>query len=219
MHSLLFPTTIVDNFLLDPDQFLNLASNQKYYLDKEGRWPGVRTKNLVEYYPYLIHNLVGKILSLYYNLKQEELTWNVSAFFQKVTSSYSKGWIHSDDSQLSIIIYLCKEGLGTSIYKPNDISTFKGVIHREKKIASYKEPLKLNEYSVFRDENNNQFKKVISVDSCFNRLLCFEGGQFHGVDNFIDSNDKDERLTMVMFINNISSTINFPIHRSKFCII
>ena len=220
MHSLMFPTTIVDDFLHEPFQYVKLANALQYERDKDGRWPGLRTENLVINYPDMVHRVVKKIMSLYYNLycfEQEYVNWHVTAYFQKVSSNYNKGWIHSDiGNQLTSIIYFCESGLGTSIFRPKEILNFKGIINSKEKYESYKNIEKINELSRYREENNNQFIKTITVDSCFNRLLCFEGGHPHGVDNFENEDNNLDRLTLILFISKIVPANCFPIERSKF---
>lgn len=216
MHSLLFPTTIVDNFLDQPFKYVEFANTLNYKSDEEGKWPGVRTEDLIINYPSVIHKIVKKTLALFYNFQNESISWNVSAYFQKINSNYTKGWIHSDvGSQLTAIIYFCDSGFGTSIYRPKDILNFKGLINQKEKLECYKNIQKINELSNYRDENNNQFEKSITVDSSFNRMMCFQGICAHGADNFI-SNDNSERLTLIMFISKIVPQISYPIERSKF---
>lgn len=218
MSTVLFPTVVLDNFLDEPFQFVDLANRLKYENSKDGLWPGTRTEDLVINYPEMTHRVVKKILSLYYN-PQDEVSWSVSAFFQKVSSRYNQGWIHLDpQAQLTSIIYFCNSGFGTSIYTPKDISTFGGIVNADKKHESYSNFSEIDKYSSYREENNKQFVKTIGVDSNFNRMFCFEGGSFHGVDNFENKADTTERLTMVLFISNILSSSRFPIERSRFCI-
>ena len=216
MHSLLFPTTVVDNFLTDPHEYVNLANSLEFFSDPQGRWPGLRTENLVEKYPNMVHRLVEKIMSIYYNFDNESLNWNVISCFQKVNSSYVEGWVHGDETVLSSIIYLCDSGFGTSLYKPKDISKFESIINREQKFDSYKNPEKILEYTSHRIENNSQFEKSLTVDSQFNRMFCFEGGNFHGVDNFRNPENNFERLTLVLFITHVTPSKSFPIQRVKF---
>lgn len=216
MHSLLFPTTIVDDFLHEPFQYVEFAKSLEFASDPEGRWPGLRTKNLVIDYPDLVHHIVKKIMSLFFNFLNEKVDWRVGCYFQKVNTIYSNGWIHSDPNQLTSLIYFCNSGFGTSLYGPKDITNFKGVINGIEKRQSYINLNKLEEYKNFKKENNNQFSKIVTVDSKFNRLFCFEGGTYHGVDNFVNDKNQEDRLTMILFISNITTEHNFPITRSKF---
>tara|TARA_B100001778_G_C18161559_1_gene438378 strand:- start:354 stop:545 length:192 start_codon:yes stop_codon:yes gene_type:complete len=45
---MLYPVTILDNFFEEPDKIVDLALNTEYSEITDGRWPGVRSKNLSE---------------------------------------------------------------------------------------------------------------------------------------------------------------------------
>lgn len=216
MDSLLFPTTIVDNFLDQPHKYVEFANSLEYLPDPNGKWPGVRSVNLSEHYPQMVNRIITKITSLFYNFEnqQDNLNWESLCYFQKVSSTFNSGWVHSDNMQLTSIIYFCEPGYGTSIYLPKDITIFNGLINSQKKFESYKNTDCIMEYQKYKDHNNGLFDKTISVDSKFNRCFLFESQNFHCADNFINKDDNTDRLTMIFFIDNLCSN-NFPIQRSK----
>ena len=43
---MLYPVTILDNFFEEPDKIVDLALNTEYSEITDGRWPGVRSKNI-----------------------------------------------------------------------------------------------------------------------------------------------------------------------------
>lgn len=217
MDSLLFPTTVVDNFLDQPHKYVEFANSLEYLPDPNGRWPGVRSVNLTEHYPHMVNRIILKITSLFYNFQSQQdfLNLQSSCYFQKVNSTYQSGWVHSDvESHLTAIIYFCDEGVGTSLCEPKEISSFFSNTNTNKKYESYKKSDEIEIYKQYREENNNLFTKTISVDSQFNRLFLFESDRFHCADNFVCADSKIDRLTMVLFLHNLQSD-KFPIQRCK----
>ena len=217
MDSLLFPTTIVDNFLETPEKYVELANSLEYNYDPLGRWPGTRSCDLSMHYPMMMDRIIIKIMSLFYNFdtSTDFIKFDSNSNFQKVNSCYDTGWVHCDDGHLTAIIYFCNEGFGTSLCSPKNIESFSKIQNDEQKRESYKNLNKIKEYNEYRDQNNDMFTKTVSVDSKFNRLFVFESGNFHVADNFTNQIKNDnERLTMVIFIDRIGSN-KFPIQRCK----
>lgn len=216
MDSVLFPTTIVDNFLDQPFKYIDLANRLNYSPDPYGNWPGLRSENLSNLYPEMINRIIGKIASQFYNFEndQDYLEWTSMSFFQKVSSNYKTGWTHLDTTQLTCLIYFCREGFGTSLYNIKDIETYSNLIHTEEKEKSYKNVSNIDQYDNFKEKNNSQFVKSITVDSAFNRLLTFESDTYHAADNFCNDLEDQERLTLILFISDLKSK-KFPIQRCK----
>lgn len=216
MNSILFPTVIVDNFLDEPEKYIELTKKCIFKPDPRGMWPGQRTDNLTLIYPEVINRLVAKIMSIFYNFnnKVDFLEYECASYFQKISSMYESGWVHADNEwMITSIIYFCNEGYGTSLYSPKDLENFRGIINSDKKQESYKDPKQLEKYKVFRDENNSQFVKNIAIDSKYNRLIAFESDNYHCADNFINHTNED-RLTLLLFIGKLKSN-KFPIQRTK----
>ena len=55
---MLYPVTILDNFFEEPDKIVDLALNTEYSEITDGRWPGVRSKNLSEINEFYIGRLI-----------------------------------------------------------------------------------------------------------------------------------------------------------------
>jgi hypothetical protein len=62
-------------------------------------------------------------------------------------------------------------------------------------------------------ENNELFEETISFKNIYNRLVAYDGFQYHGVPKFLGS-DQKPRLTQVFFVHEISSDY-FPIPASR----
>ena len=64
-------------------------------------------------------------------------------------------------------------------------------------------------------EHNSSFVETIKFNNLYNRLICFDSTQAHGVNSFHTS--VEPRLTQVFFVFELESTIEPPIIRqSKF---
>ena len=62
------------------------------------------------------------------------------------------------------------------------------------------------------EENNNNFTPSVRVANKYNRLLLFEGYNYHGVESFYTDSDED-RLTLAFFAFQIKTTSKSPIMR------
>lgn len=214
MYNHAFPVTIVDNFLDDPFGVIELANKQKFYRDEEGKWPGLRTVNIAEVAPYFFERTIKKFFSMFYNDKESYYNFVCGMYFQKVGSKYDDGWIHSDSgSILSAIVYLNTNpapNSGTSIYMPNTVD-FNTSLHVEDKKESYKNGVDSPDK---RKEINQQFHESIVVKNRFNRLIAFDG-HIHHKASFEQNKQKDDRLTLVFFIEKFVTSDDYPLFRLR----
>jgi len=207
------PVTIVDNFFEYPDEVVNFALSCEYTKSEDGRWPGKRSQPLHLINEKLFNFSVAKVLSLFYDKDFSSLTWNVGASFQIVDNTYTDGWVHRDEELLTVIIYLTKNAdlkSGTSIYRAKKENITAITINTEYKNNSY---LNGTDETLYRNQNNDQFEETINISNVYNRMICFDSHLLHAAQNF--SNNSDPRLTLVMFIGNVSN-MNTPIRRMKF---
>jgi hypothetical protein len=208
MHTI--PVTILDNFFDDPNKIRNWALQQEYFVDPEGRWPGVRSKPLHKLNAPFFLSTCRKFFSQFYDLKTEEgsnVQWVVSMNFQIVNGNYESGWIHSDElsSRITGIVYLTPDSKlngGTSIYREK-----KEVIQNVHRYNSVKEDAYLNKTPIhdvtkYREEHNAQFEETIRVSNVYNRLVCFDSHLHHGAQDFIGEGE-DSRLTLVFFVSSL----------------
>lgn len=217
-----FPVTVVDNFYETPDLVREFALSSQWQ-NTDGRWPGQRTAPINEINPKLFDIFSKKMLSLFYDFEFCSVEWIIDSQFQKVPCfSNSKkdckndGWIHTDDNLITGVIYLNpnpKPGWGTSIYALKD-----GEIddcNQEYKFDHYLgKELNEVEHEKQKIKHNNKFIETIKVENVYNRLILFESKLYHGVPTFY-SNEKEERLTQVIFVEQIGSKSNYPVTRMR----
>jgi|DEB0MinimDraft_6_1074348.scaffolds.fasta_scaffold00077_6 hypothetical protein len=232
MSNVLFPTTVVDDFFDNPHDVRKLALSTKFYPNKDGRWPGARSRGIHTIDKELFEHTAAKILSLFYNINDIE-NYTLQLTFQHITPSHEKnspenrGFIHRDHVLMGGVIYLdeeYEEGIGTSIYTPkkswysttgynslsSEVSDLKNKKYKEK------QSLDSNEMEIW-NKHRDRFNETITVQNLFNRCILFDGSSFHGVPHF----GTKERLTMNIFFENIKfyttpRTPTYPLYRSSF---
>jgi hypothetical protein len=219
MKTLHFPVTVVDDFFDYPDEVREFALQQEYLPDFENKWPGKRTKPLHEINPTFFNNTVNKVISLFYNLKETNVQWSTSAYFQKVDAKYKEGWVHNDETICTGIIYLSKSKnkCGTTIYRPIDPINA-NIKNGNKKTDSFKNTDLIESTKDFRLENNRQYRPTVNIEEEYNRLVLFDGHLLHSANEFYGDEDDSARLTLIFFMRQIhihQANAVFPVPRMK----
>jgi hypothetical protein len=206
------PISIIDDFFGDPDAVVELSQHPKIdwtAKQPDEAWPGKRSQSLHNIPHHLFNSSCCKIIDETLNpFYIQKMYFEANVYFQK-TVPYTnpdinnKGWIHSDSNfLLSAIIYLNKEPApGTSFYKAKLPET--KPIHTEIKKSFFAGNTEnLARYNTALNENNNQYEKLTTVESRYNRCVIFDSRMPHKADGFgtYDSNNK-ERLTLVYFFS------------------
>jgi hypothetical protein len=204
------PITILDNFFDYPDKIRDYALNLKFEKDPDGKWPGLRTKPLHEINHLLFDAICKKVISIYFDLEQDSanITWKTYMSFQKVDKFYDSGWVHIDNPAIfTVIVYLNKNpniNSGTSIYKlKNDIIVSNMNELNVHKKNAYKGLIDIKDVDIKRKENNDQYVEVVKIHNEYNRIISFDSGLFHAAQDFFGDNDKEDRLTLIMFFNEL----------------
>ena len=219
-----FPVTIVDDFFETPEVIRQYALNQDYIKADSGNWPGLRSDHIGNINPELFDVFCKKLLGLFFNFNNSTISWEIEATFQRVPDygklkyeNMSQGWIHpDDDSFFSGVVYLNKNfppNTGTSIYSPVCENL---EMHLEEKRKYYTgQYISDEDYSKALEKNNSQFVETVKVENVFNRLVLFEGGEYHGVPSFYSGTGED-RLTLVFYAHCLSINGDaLPIRRSR----
>ena len=217
----LFPITVVDNFLEDPDSLADYAEGLDFTYGSQS-YPGLRSDYLHNISPDLYAYISNKILSVFY---QRDPVYKIDMQFQKINpfsedkwNVKNKGWIHQDKSALfGGILYLTKDpdpDAGTSMYsKKSEYSLFSkqdDLLKAKEKLYGH-EKKEIDEdsfekiYSVYHD----RFEETLRVKNVYNRLLLFDGQQYHGVRTYGDR----ERLTIAFFAETIAEAGAYPLRR------
>lgn len=212
-----FPSICVDNFFKDPNAIREFALSLEFKPTINRPWPGKRSASLAKIYPNYFHQFCDKLFSLTYDwAKHKNVSWAVETYFQLIEPNHymniNKGWVHQDHCVYAGVIYLSPDAeldCGTSLYSAN--KSFDIPINLE-----YKEEMFLNfsseNESVYMqklEENNSQFIETVRYNNVYNRLIAYDGHNYHAANHFTGKNQKP-RLTQVFFVEEVSSTY-FPI--------
>jgi hypothetical protein len=207
MSSQEFGTLIFDDFLPNPDQFVKIANSQTY-IQSVGKFPGRRTTDLAISCNQIHTILLEEILKK--NNKFTEL--KLSAYFQKIpnlsfdglhSSIENSGWIHTDDTVYSGVLYLNKDSQnygGTSFYEPLKLTKNPDIDINKFKKQHYTntEELNIQDYRDSKLRYSELFEKTESIENAYNRLVLFDSKKWHNNDTFVKSGS-DERLTLIFF--------------------
>jgi hypothetical protein len=211
-----FATTCIDDFFKYPNAIRKYANSLEYNPDKQGRWPGVRSRPLHLLDAVLYSNICDKYLSNFYpidTLMTGQVQYRAEAVFQKVSGKYGGGWIHNDREYMHATIFYLTPNIsddsGTSIFIPKKDSLPSSLpdgmtLKNKKKEQFYKSEISLEEAEADRLKNNRSlFNEVIRFSNVYNRCIGYDGSHWHAANNFANVNKEEERLTLVIFWSSI----------------
>jgi len=210
-----WPTLIVDNFFTDPQAVVKLSKTFKYKHDGNHAWPGTRSEPMHKEDNKFFLWSTRKIMALLYPTQiiiDGGLNWQATQCFQRIPYQVygDEGWVHGDhDSEFTSIIYLSDHlNSGTCLYEGKHFHDEPE--HTEEKEKFYKDLKDLKRMEKYRNKTNSKFTKKVELFSNFNRLVLFDGHNWHASSN--GGTDKSDRLTLVTFFKDIRGTdIRYPI--------
>ena len=62
----MYPVTVVDDFFSEPDKVVEYAMQQEFFPSEDGRWPGKRSKMIIDLDRTLYDYICVKIISLFH---------------------------------------------------------------------------------------------------------------------------------------------------------
>jgi hypothetical protein len=215
------PATILDNFLDNPNTIRDWGLSLEYKPSPNHKWPGKRSSFLHLINPEL-HNFLGKkVLNLFFDTPP--LNWKATMEFQLISSLEGTGWVHQDYAQFTALLYLTPESkinCGSSLYKLKDDKYYPFISPKEQEINNlridhYKTQQLSPQVSELKDQyEKDTYEKIMDVKDKFNRLFMFSSSEFHAANYYSPQNGED-RLTLVMFFEDILHPKGFPVFRSK----
>lgn len=220
----MIPITIVDNFFETPSLIRDYALSLDYSQERSN-FPGIRTQRLDIINPDLNDLLARKLFSLFFNLDNDRIGWEISSGFQLTDKTFDSGWAHLDGTmaQFAGVIYLNPNAPlngGTTICKLKHEmrDEFNKNIdeHNDLKDKFYKgETVDLEYYKSKKDLHNSYFDTTLEVSNVFNRLFLYDGSYYHR-ENMFFGEGKESRLTLVFFGKLVTyDQTRTPITRSK----
>ena len=214
-----WPTLIVDDFFTDPHAIVSLSQKFRYKRDEENRWPGTRTPSMHEADIDFFRWSTRKIMALLYPtqvMSEGAVHWQAKQYFQRVSGNTygEEGWVHGDGPhEFTSIIYLSDhENSGTCLYKGKQFNTQPTQLdEKERFYKNLKDRKRMEKY---REKNNSKFRKKVELFSNFNRLVLFDGYDWHASRN--PKNSKSDRLTLITFFGNIfGEEVAYPITQMR----
>tara|TARA_R110002012_G_scaffold315388_1_gene529160 strand:+ start:662 stop:1435 length:774 start_codon:yes stop_codon:yes gene_type:complete len=232
--SVLFPTVVVDDFFTDPDDVVKFGHSLELR-DYEVGFPGRRTHNLNKTHSSFAKALMQKIFSVYFSDPSKISCETPSIKFQLIPKfSENKedfrntGWVHKDvttvRNKLAGVIYLTPNAqleTGTSIVKVKKgcesyLDGYNKLDSNQLPMSSWfvehkaqkGVPLKHEREKVAKDKEkwNGYFEPVTVVGNIYNRIILFDGNEFHCANKY-HHEDEGERFIIVFFFNNVKGDI------------
>lgn len=213
-----FPLTVVDNFFDDPMPALILAQTTEYNSPTETTYPGVHSKKETHDLHKQMHDwMMFKLLNLFYDPENTNLSWHVQSDFQKITPYGNRNQFHilnrgiphidSKGTAAAGVIYLnekpCKDS-GTSFYDRKDGNEFymfpPDFLEASRKHHSGEE---VEGFEEMAQKHLDHFDETARVQAKFNRLVFYSAEQWHSQTTY-GKKSMGDRLTLRFFINTIT---------------
>lgn len=232
--SVLFPTVVVDDFFSDPDDVVKFGHSLELR-DYAVGYPGRRTHVLNKTHPSFAKALMKKIFSVYFNDPSKVSCESASINFQLIPKfsenkedSRNTGWVHKDGThvrnKLAGVIYLTPNArleTGTSIVKVKKgcepyLAGYNNFDVKQLPMSSWfvehkaqkDVPLKHDREKVAKDKEkwNGYFEPVTVVGNIYNRIILFDGNEYHCANNY-HHEDEGERFIIVFFFDHVKGDI------------
>ena len=203
-----FPTTCVDNFFKYPDEIRRFGLSLDFKPEPQGMWPGTRSPELGLISTSLKNAICSKYLKIH--LSSPMIGYKCAVYFQKVDAKSGKGWVHNDTPHLHTnLIYLTPNASlnsGTSVYRPKEgVGPMITSRNNTKKRDFNLNKLTSKEAEKFRLESNADFEETIRFSNVYNRCIGFDSSYWHCANEFAQKDEKEQRLTLIIFWHEISS--------------
>jgi len=211
-----FPTTCVDNFFKYPDEIRRFGLSLDFKPEPKGMWPGTRSPEIGLVSAPLKRAICAKYLKLYlspptsWESRRHDIGYECGAHFQKINAKSGQGWVHNDTPHLhTSMIYLnpnANLNSGTSIYKPKEgVGPMISPRNNTKKRDFNLNKITAKEAEKSRLESNADFEETIRFSNIYNRCIGFDSSYWHAANEFAQKDEKDTRLTLIIFWFEISS--------------
>jgi hypothetical protein len=215
---MIWPNLCVDNFFQEPDKVVEFANSLTFTKPEKSNYPGKRSQLLYLINTEFFEFSTLKILSLLYPTECKKLSWNATQYFQKIPANLKyDGWVHTDEQyEFTCIIYLSKFlNCGTSIYHPKNSYGYIRNVKEKDEYFTNNDPKTYSKIEKAKKENNNSFEETIRFNSKYNRLILFDGANYHSSNVFNHENNDEERLTLITFFKKVNyvngENLNKPI--------
>jgi len=174
---------VIDNFLDNPDQVREFALQLNF--NSRGQFPGVRASWDNKSYDQELESKLNELIGTSVEHK------GASKQFQICTEYEDDNWIHHDTKDLAGVLYLTPDApleYGTSIFR-----------HKDGLIYGY-------QHNGENLRNEDEWEETINIGNVYNRLILYNGFQYHRSNNFgFGKSLEYSRLTQVFFMDIIKN--------------
>ena len=214
------PVMVIDNFLAETENLIDLSLKSEYEPVSDSFYPGVRAK-APDFYLQgmleLMHQPLGRLGGLIFKtfqLNPSSLKHGLECFFSIVTTNpkdlkIEQSGPHADSDfscDLAFLHYLSgPEKGGTSFYRHRSTG-FESLSEdraNEFTIAAFSEINDSNSPKEYINGSNNLFERIASYDSAFNRMLIYRQTSLHSgnisKDYCFDGYPETARVTLNTF--------------------
>lgn len=198
---------VLENFLEYPTVVREWALQKEFYdakqfsemTGKHTDWPGKRTQHVVDLDPGYADVILGRVAALA-NRHFGITHISIRSYFQLTTAEDGDSWVHQDnDTDLAAVLYLnpvSPPNSGTSIYKCNDVKKWESFMATGQGYETLKTINTMDNKQLY----DELFQPTMNVESVFNRLIVYNGTEYHKSNNYFGDSLQTGRLTQVFFI-------------------
>lgn len=198
---------VLEDFLEYPTVVREWALQKEFYNAKQfsemtGKrtdWPGKRTQHVVDLDARYADVILGRVAHLA-NRHFGITNISIRSYFQLTTAEDGDSWVHQDnDTELAAVLYLnpvSPVNSGTSIYRCKDVKRWESFMAT----GQGYETLKTINTVDNKDLLDQLFEPTMNVESVFNRLIIYNGTEYHKSNNYFGDSPQTGRLTQVFFI-------------------
>lgn len=188
-----------DNFLLDYEKVLQESDTFEYKSSPDGIYPGIRTKDLaVDGYGKDIVDSAVKLLFPQAEIAEYHFHYHVNVPYPDAPAN--TGWIHSDGTQLTGLIYLTPNTIdataGTTFHNQRTRFLYESEVMRQ----FFMGECSVSEYLTALEVNNNQYELINDVPFVTNRLVMFDSRTPHAPKDYRLKNGAP-RKSILFYVN------------------
>tara|TARA_B100001113_G_scaffold338202_1_gene320141 strand:- start:16 stop:636 length:621 start_codon:yes stop_codon:yes gene_type:complete len=192
-------TIIIDNFYKDPDLEREYALSLDF--NREGNYPGMRTKNIE-----LSDSVFGTIANAIRHSSGEILRSTGSSGSFQYTTCHDKSWIHSDGEGWAGVCYLTphapvSSGTGLYRHKETGISTTPLWDRASFPNSEYENKKEISDHLDNDGNDLTKWELVTSIGNVYNRLVLYRQELYHMSQDYFGQCAESGRLFQVFFFD------------------
>lgn len=207
------PVILVENFLNNPEIFVQQITQHCQFSQAPGYYPGIRCSS-PDAYMQLMRDALGHFICATFQLDPGNIS-HTQSFLSMVATPPAKltpvqcipHFDGTNPEDIAFLHYLCDEKYGgTSFYRHKSTGfEYVNQARFERYVQTVNQETATMELKAnYMSDNNKLFERINSVEACFNRLIIYRGTSLHSgdieQDYDFDTNPSTGRLTVTSFL-------------------